>query len=183
MSFANRLTRLLGIAHPVIQGGMMWVGRAELASAVSNAGGLGIITALTQPTPDDLRREIDRCYAMTDKPFAVNLTFLPSVNPVPYSEYRRAIIESGVKIVETAGNNPQEHVDDFKSHGLTVLHKCVAVRHALSAERIGVDVISIDGFECAGHPGEDDIPGLILIPAAADKVKIPIVASGGFGDG
>lgn len=161
----------------------MWVGRAELASAVSNAGGLGIITALTQPTPDDLRREIDRCYAMTDKPFAVNLTFLPSVNPVPYSEYRRAIIESGVKIVETAGNNPQEHVEDFKSHGLKVLHKCVAVRHALSAERMGVDVISIDGFECAGHPGEDDIPGLILIPAAADKVKIPIVASGGFGDG
>jgi NAD(P)H-dependent flavin oxidoreductase YrpB (nitropropane dioxygenase family) len=183
MTMRTRITELLGIEHPVVQGGMMWVGRAELASAVSNAGGLGIITGLTQPTPDALRAEIDRCRAMTDKPFAVNLTFLPAVNPPPYAEYRRAIIESGVKIVETAGNNPREHVEDFKSHGLVVVHKCTAVRHALSAERIGVDAISIDGFECAGHPGEDDIPGLILIPAAADKVKIPMLASGGFGDG
>lgn len=183
MALRTRITELLGIAHPVVQGGMMWVGRAELASAVSNAGGLGILTGLTQPTPDALRAEIDRCRMMTDKPFGVNLTFLPSVNPPPYDEYRRAIIDSGVRIVETAGNNPQEHIDEFKSHGLTVLHKCVAVRHALSAERMGADVISIDGFECAGHPGEDDIPGLILIPAAADKVKIPMLASGGFGDG
>jgi nitronate monooxygenase len=162
---------------------MMWVGRAELAAAVSNAGGLGIITALTQPTPDDLRREIDRCRAMTDKPFGVNLTILPSVNPPPYADYRRAIIDSGITIVETAGHKPQEHVEDLKAHGVTVIHKCTAVRHALSAERMGVDAISIDGFECAGHPGEDDIPGLILIPAAADKVKVPMIASGGFGDG
>lgn len=161
----------------------MWVGRAELAAAVSNAGGLGILTALTQPTPDALRLEIDRCRSMTDKPFGVNLTILPSVNPPPYAEYRRAIIDSGIKIVETAGHKPQEHVEEFKSHGIIVLHKCTAVRHALSAERMGVDVVSIDGFECAGHPGEDDIPGLVLIPAAADRVKIPLIASGGFGDG
>ena len=183
MAISNRFTELLGIEHPIVQGGMMWVGRAELAAAVSNAGALGIITALTQPTPDDLRREIDRCRAMTDKPFGVNLTILPSVSPPPYAEYRKAIIDSGVTIVETAGHKPQEHVDDFKTHGIKVLHKCTAVRHALSAERMGVDVISIDGFECAGHPGEDDIPGLILIPATADQVKIPIIASGGFGDG
>ncbi len=183
MALRTRITDLLGIEHPIVQGGMMWVGRAELASAVSNAGGLGILTALTQPTPDDLRREIDRCRAMTDKPFGVNLTILPSVNPPPYAQYRRAIIESGVRIVETAGSAPREHVEDFKSHGITVLHKCTAVRHALSAERMGVDVISIDGFECAGHPGEDDIPGLVLIPAAADQVKVPMLASGGIGDG
>jgi NAD(P)H-dependent flavin oxidoreductase YrpB (nitropropane dioxygenase family) len=183
MTLRTRFTELLGIEHPIAQGGMMWVGRAELAAAVSNAGALGILTALTQPTPDDLRREIDRCRSMTDKPFGVNLTILPSVSPPPYAEYRKAIIDSGIKIVETAGHKPQEHVDDFKAHGITVIHKCTAVRHALSAERMGVDVISIDGFECAGHPGEDDIPGLVLIPATADKVKIPIIASGGFGDG
>lgn len=183
MTFNTRITELLGIEYPIVQGGMMWVGRAELASAVSNAGGLGILTGLTQPSPDDLRKEIDRCRGMTDKPFGVNLTILPSVNPPPYAEYRQAIIDSGIKIVETAGHNPQEHVEHFKEAGITVLHKCTAVRHALSAERMGVDVISIDGFECAGHPGEDDIPGLILIPAAADKVKIPMLASGGFGDG
>jgi NAD(P)H-dependent flavin oxidoreductase YrpB (nitropropane dioxygenase family) len=183
MGIRTRFTDLCGIEHPIVQGGMMWVGRAELAAAVSNAGGLGILTALTQPTPDDLRREIDRCRTMTDKPFGVNLTILPSVNPPPYAQYRRAIIDSGVKIVETAGHKPQEHVDDFKAHGVIVVHKCTAVRHALSAQRMGVDAISIDGFECAGHPGEDDIPGLILIPAAADKLTIPMIASGGFGDG
>lgn len=183
MAIRTRFTELAGIEHPIVQGGMMWVGRAELAAAVSNAGGLGILTALTQPTPDDLRREIDRCRTMTDKPFGVNLTILPSVTPPPYAEYRKAIIDSGITLVETAGHKPQEHVDDFKSHGIKVIHKCTAVRHALSAERMGVDAISIDGFECAGHPGEDDIPGLILIPAAADKVTIPMIASGGFGDG
>lgn len=183
MALKTRFTELLGIEHPVVQGGMMWVGRAELAAAVSNAGGLGILTALTQPTPDDLRREIDRCRMMTDRPFAVNITILPSVSPPPYAAYRQAIIDSGVKIVETAGNKPQEHVDELKAHGVKVIHKCTSVRHALSAERMGVDAISIDGFECAGHPGEDDVPGLILIPAAADKVTIPMIASGGFGDG
>ncbi|WP_343615727.1 nitronate monooxygenase family protein [Novosphingobium sp.] len=183
MGLKTRITDLLGIEHPIVQGGMMWVGRAELASAVSNAGGLGILTALTQPTPDELRREIDRCRALTDKPFGVNLTILPSVTPPPYAEYRRAIIESGVTIVETAGHNPREHIDDFKSHGITVLHKCTAVRHAVSAQKMGVDVISIDGFECAGHPGEDDVPGLVLIPAAADQISIPMLASGGIGDG
>jgi len=179
----TRFTELMGVEHPIMQGGMMWVGRAELASAVSNAGGLGTITALTQPTPEDLTREIARARDMTDKPLAVNLTILPSINPPPYAEYRQAIIEAGIRIVETAGYKPQEHVDEFKKHGIIVIHKCTAVRHALSAERMGVDAISIDGFECAGHPGEDDIPGLILIPAAADKVKIPMIASGGFGDG
>ena len=183
MTLKTRITELLGIKHPIVQGGMMWVGRAELASAVSNAGGLGILTGLTQPTPDDLRREIDRCRSMTDKPFGVNLTILPSVSPPPYAEYRQAIIDSGVKVVETAGHNPREHIEHFKSHGITVLHKCTAVRHAVSAQKMGVDVISIDGFECAGHPGEDDIPGLVLIPAAADQVKIPMLASGGIGDG
>lgn len=183
MTFKTRITELLNIEYPIVQGGMMWVGRAELAAAVSNAGGLGILTALTQPTPDDLRKEIDRCRTMTDKPFGVNLTLLPSVNPPPYAEYRKAIIDSGITIVETAGHNPREHVEDFKAHGIKVIHKCTAVRHALSAERMGVDAISIDGFECAGHPGEDDIPGLILIPAAANKVKVPMLASGGIGDG
>jgi len=183
MSLKTRMTELLGIEHPVVQGGMMWVGRAELASAVSNAGGLGVLTALTQPTPDDLRREIERCRSLTDKPFGVNLTILPSVSPPPYAEYRKAIIDSGVRIVETAGSKPQEHVEVFKAHGITVIHKCTSVRHAVAAQRMGVDVIAIDGFECAGHPGEDDIPGLVLIPAAVDKVHVPIIASGGFGDG
>lgn len=183
MAISTRITQLLGIEHPIVQGGMMWVGRAELAAAVSNAGGLGLITALTQPTPDDLRREIDRCRAMTDKPFGVNLSILPSVSPPPYAEYRQAIIDSGIRIVETAGHRPHEHVEHLKAHDIIVIHKCTAVRHALSAERMGVDAVSIDGFECAGHPGEDDIPGLILIPAAADRVTVPLLASGGFGDG
>jgi NAD(P)H-dependent flavin oxidoreductase YrpB (nitropropane dioxygenase family) len=179
----TRFTELFGVEHPIAQGGMQWVGRAELVSAVANAGGLGFLTALTQPTPDALAQEIARCRTMTDKPFGVNLTILPSLSPPPYAEYRRAIIEGGIKAVETAGYKPQEHIDEFKAHGIKVIHKCTAVRHALSAERLGVDAISIDGFECAGHPGEDDIPGLILIPAAVDKVKIPVIASGGFGDG
>jgi NADH:quinone reductase (non-electrogenic) len=179
----TRFTELAGIEHPIVQGGMMWVGRAELASAVSNAGGLGMLTALTQQTPDDLRREINRCRAMTDKPFGVNLTILPSVNPPPYAHYRQAIIDSGVTIVETAGYKPEEHIAHFKAHGVKVVHKCTAVRYALSAERMGADAISIDGFECAGHPGEDDIPGLILIPVVADKIRIPLLASGGFADG
>jgi nitronate monooxygenase len=179
----TRFTELAGVEHPIVQGGMQWVGRAELVAAVANAGALGFITALTQPTPEDLAKEITRCRQMTDKPFGVNLTILPTIKPPPYAEYRAAIIESGIRIVETAGNKPQEHVDEFKKHGIKVLHKCTSVRHALSAERMGVDAISIDGFECAGHPGEDDTPGLILIPAAADKVKIPLIASGGFADG
>lgn len=162
---------------------MQWVGRAELVSAVANAGGLGFLTALTQPTPEALTKEIARCSEMTDRPFGVNLTLLPSINPPPYAEYRDAIISSGITIVETAGHSPQEHVADFKAHGVKVIHKCTAVRHAISAERMGVDAVSIDGFECAGHPGEDDVPGLVLIPAAADQVRIPLIASGGFGDG
>ncbi len=178
----TRFTEMFGIQHPIVQGGMQWVGRAELVSAVANAGALGFITALTQPTPEDLEKEIRRCRTMTDKPFGVNLTILPALKPPPYAEYRQAIVESGVRIVETAGNNPQEHIAELKKHGVKVIHKCTAVRHALKAEKIGADAISIDGFECAGHPGEDDIPGLILIPAAADKVKIPMIASGGFGD-
>ncbi len=179
----TRFTDLFGVEHPIMMGGMMWVGYAELAAAVSNAGALGTITALTQPTPEDLTKEIARTRDLTDKPFAVNLTILPRMSGAPYSEYRRAIIESGVRIVETAGHKPQEHVDDLRAHGIKVIHKCTSVRHAMSAEKMRVDAISIDGFECAGHPGEDDVPGLVLIPAAADRVRIPMIASGGFGDG
>ncbi len=182
MAIKTRFTEMFGVEHPIAQGGMQWVGKAELVSAVANAGALGFITALTQPTPEDLAKEIQRTKDLTDKPFGVNLTILPAIKPPPYAEYRAAIIEAGIKIVETAGYKPQEHVDDFKKHGIKVIHKCTAVRHALSAERMGVDAISIDGFECAGHPGEDDIPGLILIAAAADKVKIPMLASGGIAD-
>ena len=179
----TRITELLGIRHPIIQGGMMWVGRAELAAAVSNAGGLGILTALTQPTPDALRKEIDRCRSMTDKPFGVNLTILPSINPPPYEEYAQAIIDKGVKIVETAGQNPEPFMPAFNKAGIKVIHKCTSVRHALKAERVGVAAVSVDGFECAGHPGEDDVTNLVLIPAAAEKLKIPVVASGGIGNG
>ena len=184
MALKTRITEMLGIEHPIVQGGMMNVGYAELASAVSNAGGLGIITALTQPTPQALREEIERTKAMTAKPFGVNMTIFPTVNSPDYRAYAQAIIDGGVKIVETAGTQAVREIwEMLKPHGVTILHKCTAVRHALSAERAGCDIISIDGFECAGHPGEDDIPGLILIPAAADKVKIPMLASGGFGDG
>ncbi|HSB97138.1 MAG TPA: nitronate monooxygenase family protein [Spongiibacteraceae bacterium] len=179
----TRITELFGIRYPIVQGGMMWVGRAELASAVSNAGGLGILTALTQPSPEALAREIARCRALTDKPFGVNLTILPSANPPPYEAYLDVVLDSGVKILETAGNNPKEFIAKAKAVGVKIVHKCTAVRHALSAERNGVDAVSIDGFECAGHPGEDDIPGLILIPAAVRKLKIPVLASGGIGDG
>lgn len=181
--FSNRLTTLLGISHPIVQGGMQWVGRAPLAAAVSNAGALGMITALTQPTPEELTREIQRTRDLTDKPFGVNLTILPSIRPIPYEEYRDAIVAAGVRIVETAGANPANHMDFFKKHGVTVIHKCTSVRHALKAEEVGVDIISIDGFECAGHPGEDDIPGLVLIPATTAKVTVPVIASGGFADG
>ena len=179
---ATRFTEAFGITHPIVQGGMQWVGRAELAAAVSNAGGLGLITALTQPTPADLANEIARARDLTDQPFGVNLTILPSINPPPYDEYRRVIVDAGIKIVETAGSNPAPHMDLFREHGVKVLHKCTSVRHALKAQTIGVDGVSIDGFECAGHPGEDDVPGLILIPAAADQLEIPMIASGGFGD-
>jgi nitronate monooxygenase len=179
----TRLTELLGIRYPIVQGGMQWVGTAELASAVSNAGGLGILTALTQPTPEALVQEIARCRGMTDQPFGVNLTILPSIKPPPYEAYLDAIIASGIRIIETAGNSPKEFIGKLKEHGLTVVHKCTSVRHALSAERYGVDVVSIDGFECAGHPGEDDTPGLILIPAAVKALKIPVLASGGIGSG
>lgn len=184
MGFKTRITEMLGIEHPIVQGGMQAVGTAEMASAVSNAGGLGIITALTQPTPQALRDEIEKCRSMTHKPFGVNLTVFPTINSPDYNAYADAVVESGVKIMETAGTPAVREIwARVKPHGVTILHKCTAVRHALSAEKAGCDIISIDGFECAGHPGEDDIPGLILIPAAADKVKIPMLASGGFGDG
>ncbi len=182
MAIKTRFTETFGVEHPITQGGMQNVGRAELVSAVANAGALGFITALTQPTPEALAAEIRRTREMTDKPFGVNLTILPTINPVPYDEYRQAIIESGVKVVETAGNNPAPHLPHFKAAGVKIIHKCTSVRHAVKAQSIGVDAISIDGFECAGHPGEDDVPGLILIPAAADKITIPMIASGGFGD-
>ncbi|TLP71508.1 nitronate monooxygenase [Pseudomonas nitroreducens] len=179
----TRITELLGIRYPIIQGGMMWVGRAEMAAAVSNAGGLGILTALTQPTPEALGEEIERCRTLTDKPFGVNLTLLPSINPPPYERYLDVIIASGVKVLETAGNNPGEFIARAKAAGMTVIHKCVAVRHALKAQSLGVDAVSIDGFECAGHPGEDDVPGLVLIPLAARRLQVPVIASGGIADG
>src|SRR6188508_1148050 len=179
----TRITELLKIEHPIIQGGMHYVGLAELASAVSNAGGLGILTGLTQRTPELLANEIGRCREMTRKPFGVNLTFLPSVTPPDYPGYVRVILESGVKIVETAGNNPQKWLPALREHGVKVIHKCTSVRHALKAQAIGCDAVSVDGFECGGHPGEDDIPNMILLPRAADELKIPFVASGGMADG
>lgn len=179
----TRITEMLGIEHPIIQGGMHYVGFAELAAAVSNAGGLGIITGLTQRTPADLAREIRRCREMTDKPFGVNLTFLPIVNAPDYPGYVRVIIEGGVKIVETAGNNPVKWLPALKEAGIKVIHKCTSVRHSLKAEAIGCDAVSVDGFECGGHPGEDDVPNFILLPRAAEELKIPFVASGGMADG
>ncbi|CAN5226772.1 nitronate monooxygenase family protein [soil metagenome] len=179
----TRITELLGIRYPILQGGMQWVGTAEMASAVSNAGGLGVLTALTQPSPDALAEEISRCRAMTDAPFGVNLTILPSVNPPPYAEYVDVVIRSGIRVVETAGNSPKAFIEKLKAAGVTIVHKCTSVRHALSAERNGVDVVSIDGFECAGHPGEDDVGGLVLIPLAARQLRIPVIASGGIASG
>src|SRR5215471_5515905 len=179
----TRITDLFGIDHPIIQGGMHYVGFAELAAAVSNAGGLGIITGLTQRTPDALANEIRRCRAMTDKPFGVNLTFLPAVTAPDYPGYVRAIIDGGVKIVETAGNNPQKYLPDLKAAGINVIHKCTSVKHSLKAQSIGCDAVSVDGFECGGHPGEDDIPNFILLPRAAEELSIPFVASGGMADG
>jgi nitronate monooxygenase len=169
----TRITELFGIEHPIVQGGMHFVGLAEMAAAVSNAGGLGIITGLTQRTPDDLGKEIRRCREMTDKPFGVNLTFLPSINPPDYPGYIKAIIDNGVKIVETAGNNPQKYMADLKAAGVKVIHKCTSVRHSLKAEAVGCDAISVDGFECGGHPGEDDVPNFVLLPRAAEELKIP----------
>ncbi|BBX18067.1 nitronate monooxygenase [Mycolicibacterium duvalii] len=180
---STKFTEAFGIEAPIVQGGMQWVGRAELAAAVSDAGGLGLITALTQPTPGDLANEIARARDLTDKPFGVNLTILPTINPPPYEEYRQVIVDAGITIVETAGSNPAAHLPIFHEHGVKVLHKCTSVRHAVKAQDLGVDGISIDGFECAGHPGEDDIPGLVLIPAAARQIDIPMIASGGFADG
>jgi NADH:quinone reductase (non-electrogenic) len=176
------ITEMFGIRHPIIQGGMHYVGFAELASAVSNAGGLGIITGLTQKTPELLAREIARCRDMTDKPFGVNLTFLPAFTAPPYPEYIRAIVEGGVKIVETAGRSPEQYLPPLKGAGIKIIHKCTSVRHSLKAERIGCDAVSVDGFECGGHPGEDDVPNMILLPRAADELKIPFVASGGMAD-
>lgn len=178
----TRITEMFGIEHPIIQGGMHYVGFAEMAAAVSNAGGLGIITALTLGTPEKLANEIARCRAMTDKPFGVNLTFLPTVNAPDYPGLVRVIIEGGVKVVETAGNNPAQVMPFFKEAGVKVIHKCTSVRHALKAQAIGCDAVSVDGFECGGHPGEDDVPNMILLPRAADELEIPFVASGGQAD-
>lgn len=179
----TRITELLGIEHPIIQGGMHYVGFAELAAAVSNAGGLGVITGLTQPSAADLANEIARCHDMTDKPFGVNLTFLPSVSTPDYPGYVKAIVDGGVKIVETAGRNPQQVLPALKDGGVKVIHKCTSVRHSLKAQSIGCDAVSVDGFECGGHPGEDDVPNFILLPRAADELEIPFVASGGMADG
>ncbi|MDO8704319.1 MAG: nitronate monooxygenase family protein [Sulfuricaulis sp.] len=179
----NRVTKLLGIEFPIVQGGMQWVGTSEMASAVSNAGGLGTLSALTQATPEDLGREIRRCQTMTKRPFGVNVTMLRTVAPPPYERIFDVIIEQGVKLVETAGNVPVEIYDRLLAAGITIIHKCTSVRHAVTAEKRGVHIVSIDGFECAGHPGEDDVPGLVLIPAAVRALTIPVIASGGIADG
>lgn len=177
----TKITEMLGIEHPIIQGGMHYVGFAELAAAVSNAGGLGTITGLTQPTAEALANEIEKCKSLTDKPFAVNLTFLPSITPPDYPGYIKAIVDGGVKIVETAGRSPEQYMPALKAAGIKVIHKCTSVRHALKAQKIGCDAVSVDGFECGGHPGEDDIPNMILLPRAFQELKIPFVASGGMG--
>ena len=179
----TRITELFGIKHPVIQGGMQWVGFAGLVSAVSNAGALGILTALSQPTPEDLVKEIEKTKEMTDQPFGVNLTILPTINPPPYEEYAQAIVGSGVKIVETAGRSPEPFMELFNEYDVKVIHKCTSVRHALKAQAVGVSAITIDGFECAGHPGEDDIPSLVLLPQAVEALDIPVAGCGGFSDG
>ncbi|RIA43804.1 2-nitropropane dioxygenase precursor [Hephaestia caeni] len=179
----TRFTDAFGVTHPITQGGMQWVARAELVAAVANAGALGFLGALTQPSPEALAREIARTRDLTDRPFGVNLTVFPTLTPPPYAEYCDALIESGVRVVETAGQRAADHFAQLKAHGVKIIHKCTAVRHALAAERLGVDAVSVDGFECAGHPGEDDIPGLILLPAAANRLSIPMLASGGIGDG
>lgn len=178
----TKITEMFGIEHPVIQGGMHYVGFAEMAAAVSNAGGLGIITGLTQRTPEDLAKEIEKCKGMTDKPFGVNLTFLPGFAAPDYPGYIKSIVDGGVKIVETAGRSPEAYLPALKEAGIKVIHKCTSVRHSLKAERIGCDAVSVDGFECGGHPGEDDIPNMILLPRAAEELKIPFVASGGIGN-
>ena len=183
MKFVTRITQLLGIDYPIVQGGMRWAARAELAAAVGNAGGIGFISAHTQPTPGDLAREIRRVRELIDKPFGVNLTLLPANTGFDYEGYVRVIVESGVPVVETAGSNPAKYVPVLKGAGVKIIHKCTSVRFALKAEQLGVDAVSIDGFECAGHPGEDDIPALVLIPAVVAKVRIPILACGGFSDG
>jgi len=179
----TRITELFGIQHPIIQGGMHYVGFAEMAAAVSNAGGLGIITGLTLGTPEKLAAAIKQCHEMTDKPFGVNLTFLPTFANPPYAELIQVIVEGGVRIVETAGRSPEQYLPVLKQHGIKVIHKCTSVRHSLKAERIGCDAVSVDGFECGGHPGEDDVPNFILLPLAAEALKIPFVASGGMADG
>lgn len=183
MPILTPVTKLLGIRIPVVQGGMQWVGVPELAAAISNAGGLGILTALTQPNPDALREAIRKTRTLTDKNFGVNITFLPSINPPDYEGYARAAVEEGVKIFETAGNNPGPFIKFFKEKGCVVIHKCTSIKHAKSAERLGVDILSIDGFECAGHPGEEDIGGLVLLERASQELKVPYIASGGFADG
>ena len=179
----TRLTEMFGVDHPIVMGGMTGVGYADLVAAVANAGALGFLTAHMFDSAESLAKEIQRVRDQTDKPFGVNMTILPSINPIPYDEYRQAICETGVKIVETAGRSPEPHLPDFKAAGVKVVHKCTSVRHAVTAERLGVDVISIDGFECAGHPGEDDVTLMVLLPATVDAVKIPVIASGGMADG
>ena len=179
----TRITEFFGVDHPIIQGGLMWIAKAELTAAVANAGAMGFMTALTHPTADGLRAEIRKCRDMTDKPFGINLTFLPSLKPPDYPGYIDVCIEGGIKFIETAGRNPEPYMEQLKSAGIKVIHKCTSVRHAIKAQKVGCDAVSIDGFECAGHPGEDDVTSLILIPVTADALDIPIVASGGFGDG
>jgi NAD(P)H-dependent flavin oxidoreductase YrpB (nitropropane dioxygenase family) len=181
--FRTRITELFGIKYPIIQGGMMWISRAELVAAVSNAGGLGIITAFTFPTPQELAAEIKKTAGLTDKPFGVNITLLPTLRPVDIDGYFNVVIDSGIKIVETAGRSPEAYMEQLKAAGIKVIHKCTAVRFALTAQRIGCDAVSIDGFECAGHPGEEDVTSLVIIPLTVDAIKIPVIASGGFGDG